>query len=286
MNSTYRIGSLVRLFSVLCIAPTFAACASVDDVDASDPEDRSVDVTEQPVINGYSSNAALHPYEALFVRVATAGGGCSGTLLGNANVGSSAWVLTASHCFPKPVDVSKVRVIRGGTTVYAKNVYIHPDGTLDTALIELKSAMTSSNSVYFTNLTPTDLVGTSVRCFGYGNNAWVDSNGDGTYTKDEFTGFGTLRWGDFTVKSDSADNATRYFQLKVPNGVSQALAPGDSGGPCIKGADVNSTSGINIAGILKAGTVSSSSGIVTYNREIAASAFSAWVRTYVPRPAG
>lgn len=276
---------LVRSILVFAALPTLLACAGPEDLD-SEAESQDSDTAEQPVIKGYASNPTAHPYESLFVRVSTAGGGCSGTLLGDANVGSSTWVLTASHCFPKPVDVSKVSVIRGGTRIYAANVYINPDGTLDTALIELKSSMTSSRSVYFTNLTPTQLVGTSVRCFGYGNNAWVDSNNDGTYTKDEFTGFGTLRYGDFTVKADTADNVTRYFRLTVPNAVGQALAPGDSGGPCIKGADVNSNAGINIAGILKAGTVESSNGIVTYNREIAASAISGWVRSYVPRPAG
>lgn len=284
MRSVVQINSWLRALAVLCVMPAAIACASDERFDGDEVDDQEVDVTEQSVINGYSSNTTAHPYESLFVRVSTAGGGCSGTLLGNASVGHSTWVLTASHCFPKPVDATKVTVIRGSTKITAKRVITNPDSTLDTALIELSSSMTSSNSVYFTNLTPTKLLGTKVRCFGYGNNAWVDSNKDGTYTKDEFTGFGTLRRGDFIVKADTAENVSRYFRLTVPNGADQALAPGDSGGPCIKGADINSTGGINIAGILKAGTVTSSNGVVTYNREIAASAISSWIREYVARP--
>jgi hypothetical protein len=244
--------------------------------------DAEVEDVQSPVIAGTLSDATAHPYEKLFVKVTIGSSYCSGTLLGNAAVGSSSWVLTAKHCASSSTDPATVFVYRGAEKVGALAIYGNPDGR-DATLIQLKSPMASANSVYFTNLTPTQLVGTSVRCFGYGNSAWTDKNGDGTFTKSEFSGGGKLRYGDFTVKADATDT-TLYYDLAVPNAAGQALAPGDSGGPCIKGGDVNSTGAINLTGILKAGTNQNSTGIVTYNRETASTVISAWIRTYVPRP--
>jgi hypothetical protein len=114
------------------------------------------------------------------------------------------------------------RVIRGSSPVYAQKVSFIRMEPSTWRSSKLKQAMTSSNSVCLAKLTPAQLLGTSVRCFRYGNNAWVDQNGDGTDMKDEVTAFRTLRWGDFAEKADSADNVTQYFQLIVPNGANQA----------------------------------------------------------------
>ena len=245
-------------------------------------EGEGVGETQGPVIAGTLSNPAAHPYENLFVKVTIGNSYCTGTLLGNATAGSSSWVLTAKHCAGATTDPATVFAIRGAEKVGALNIYPNPDGQ-DATLIELVSSMTTANSVYFTTLTPTQLVGTAVRCFGYGNSAWTDKNGDSTFTKSEFSGGGKLRLGDFTVKADASDT-TSFYDLVVPNPQGQALAPGDSGGPCIKGADVNSTGAINLTGILKAGTNQNTTGIVTYNREVASTVISSWIRQYVPRP--
>ena len=263
------------------LAAASVGCGAADGFEAQGQGEGAVDSSEESVINGVLSNQALHAYESLFLKVIVGNSLCTGTLLGNDTTGKSAWVLTAKHCAGASTDVSTVSVIQNATRVYAKNLYPNPG--LDVTLIELKSALPSTFSVYFTTLTPDRLVGTGVRCFGYGNNAWVDSNNDGHYTKGEFTGAGKLRYADFTIKAAALD-PTNHYELNVPNGSQQALAPGDSGGPCIKSADVNGTRAINLTGTLKAGTTANSTGRVTYNREVAITSVSDWIRTYVPRP--
>lgn len=277
MGILFKLGS-IALSSVLAVASV--GCGAADGFESQEQEG-AIGSSEEPVINGVASNASLHPYESLFVKVNVGNSLCTGTLLGNATTGSSAWVLTAKHCTGSTPDVPSTSVVQNGTRVYAKNVYPNPG--LDVSLIELKSALPSTYSVYFTALTPDRLVNTGVRCFGYGNNAWVDSNNDGQYTKGEFTGAGRLRYADFTIKAAALD-PTDHYELNVPNGSGQALAPGDSGGPCIKSGDVNATRAINLTGTLKAGTTSSNTGKVTYNREVAITSVSDWIRSFVPRP--
>lgn len=275
----YVTSRLVRL--ALPFAAAFSLALSGCSLEVAEQGEEAVESVEQGVINGTASNTSVHPYESLFVRVRMGNSYCTGTVLGNAVVGRSSWVLTARHC-TRGEELSTIRAETTAGTIYAKNVYENPDG-LDVALIELKSSVPTTYNMYFTSQTPAELVGDSVRCFGFGAYAWTDSNGDGSYTSNEFTGGGTRRYADFVVKAASLQPDVTY-ELTVPNSRNQALAPGDSGGPCIKSSNINSTSAINITGVHKAGTVSNNTGRVTYNRQTAASAFSDWVRQYVPRP--
>jgi len=248
-------------------------------------EEIALGTHEAAVIDGNAADSEARPYEDMFVRVRTASGGtCSGTLIGSRDTLTASFVLTARHCFSSEDDASAVSVIRG-ETVRAAAIYFHPgydDGspTPDAALIELESEMSIPGPVYFTSVTPDRLPGVQMRCYGYGASDWVDRNGDGVYTKNEFTGVGRLRYADFEAIADTE----YHFKLAVPNELGQALAPGDSGGPCFTvSGDESTMTNFVITGILKAGTVQSSDGVVRLNRETGATRISAWVRTFVPR---
>lgn len=224
-------------------------------------------LTQQPVING--SDPIGKPYEQLFAKV----NGCSGTLIGGPT--TAKWVLSASHCFGNtngsqlPPPSTTYTVTRGTDSrqTIAGRVFFAPpapDGNwVDAALLEMETTMTVPGSVYFTNSDATQLIGTPVRCYGYGRNG-IGKTG--------------LLWGDFTIKENSG--STVYYQLAVPNGAGQSLAPGDSGASCFHSA-AQATADITLTGVHKSG---STSAPYNFNRQTGAKWMSAWIRTFVPRP--
>jgi hypothetical protein len=270
MNSP-RFQMRKRVFDLASLG---AACLGIlavgcGDLDGADP---AVQGNSDPIIAGNNPAPTDRPYENLFVKVTNTTNGtyCSGTLIGGPT--TARYVLTARHCFSATSDAVYISgpVKLNGTAIYYAPHAANGD-TVDAALVKLEKDVTVPGAVYFTNMDGQELVGTQVRCYGYGNTAWDP-------VQKKFTGGGNLHYGDFTVADHSG--STTLYDLDVPNSAGQATAPGDSGGSCFHSTSFH-ISAITVTGICKAG---SSSGVPTYNDQTSATAFSSWVRTFVPRP--
>jgi len=264
LTKASQTGRGIFLALATCLSMT-SACAGPED--AGEPQNVAV-------IAGNTPDPTNRPYEDLYVKVVntTKGVYCSGTLIGGPTTAS--YVLTAGHCFSATTDSVYVtgRVIpkTNGIAVFRAP---HYNGSgVDAALIQLENAVSVPGAVYFTNADAQQLIGTNVRCYGYGATVWDDA-------KQAYTGGGSLRWGDFTITD--AGGSTMIYDLAVPNDQGQATAPGDSGGSCFHHGSSFDISAITITGICKAG---STKGIPTYADQTAAVSFSSWVRTFVPRP--
>ena len=262
-----RVVELASL-GVACLGILAVGCG--EPLDGTDP---AVQENSEPVIAGYNPSPTDRPYENLFVQVhnSTKGVYCSGTLIGGPT--TARYVLTAGHCFSSASD--SVYITGPVGTVNGTAVYFAPHAAngdqVDAALIKLEKDVSVPGAVYFTNMDGQELIGTQVRCYGYGNTAWDP-------VAKKYTGGGKLHYGDFTVADHGG--STTLYDLDVPNSAGQATAPGDSGGTCFHSTSFH-ISAITVTGICKAG---STSGIPTYNDQTSATVFSSWVRTFVPRP--
>jgi hypothetical protein len=218
--------------------------------------DEALQEEQQGIRNGSPLDRVERPYEKLMMYVS----GCGGLLLGN-STGSAKYVLTARHCTDNglpDVHFPSGDIPGGG----AKRVLQHPLAlaggvdTVDVALVELNSSVTTNSRVYFSSLTPGEMIGLQARCYGAGNIADYGIN-----------------TGVFTLTADTL-NPQIHYDVALPNELGQYISSGDSGGACVR---TTGTQDVTIFGINKSGDR------YTFARQTAAVAFSDWVRSYVPR---
>jgi hypothetical protein len=195
-----------RARSTAVFLSTLAAASCGSETDFSEFDEGEIGEHTSAIINGTAAVAE----NSSWVMITSATTLCSGTLLTND------WVLTNSSCGFHAGDT----VTMGSQSRTIKRVIDHPDvGTgVTVAMVQLNSPMIMNGATFgFRRAIQLNLlaVGTSVTCFGYGDN---------TFT----SGAGTLRSAVLTIQS-SANNLYLFF----PNGAGQIPWLGDAGGGCL-----------------------------------------------------
>ncbi len=224
-----RVLRIRRILSTSLLAAAAVGCsAGVGDDVAADIENESSTAALTPANGGtpiaVASRTAL---ELAVVWVKNPSGGyCTGTLV------RPNWVLTAKHCVLSATGAAAARIIeheKGSQytrNVAAADVKIHPDPTVDAALLRLTTAINAGQlgTVPLFSGGDPNVVGSNVTTYGYG-------------------GVSTLHKGNFSVVKVSRDAMNgnpiyngKYLQL------SGLRDGGDSGGPTfLSGAIVGVT---------------------------------------------
>ncbi len=224
---SYRIHQTLLLATLfLPLSPLGIGCEGVE---SGDP----VDQTTLPIFNGspvVDGEASAFGFVRLAITKTTGLGWCSGVVM------TPNWVLTAKHCVAdtirspgiavpgSSITITADSVVRTAT-VSSTNVLLHP--TADAALIRLNKAYSHEITRFMYPFTDAGLLGSKVRCFGYGPNA-VTVQPNGTVI---LSGSGTIRSGDMRVTSTEPPPEVTLLPLLAP-ALPQGAISGDSGGGC------------------------------------------------------
>jgi hypothetical protein len=236
-------------------------CALENGEESGVPKAEQTGAVAQAIRGGDSLNPTARPYEELIVGVS----GCSGALVPHSDL-VARYAITARHCVDGGVVPTNVRIGRGSDNTFlsrGKAIHFHPDtfvegnDDIDVALVELETPLNVTTRMFFSTLTPTELEGSTARCYGGGGVA----------------GFTQLTAGFTIIRTDSAGNPAIHFDVREPNALGQEIIGGDSGGACVR---TTGTTSATLYGIVK------SSGS-TRSRMMASVSFTEWVRTFIPR---
>lgn len=200
--------------ALLAMAAGCASDPSIDDEVASNSEAIVDNATLVPIASRTSLELAV-------VRV---NGGCTGTLL------RPDWVLTAKHCVLQPSGLPRTTqsvVHDKGLSSTASATYVHPEPTVDAALLKLATPINAGqlSTISLYAGVDTDLVGKSVVVYGYGG---VSDLSRGTRTVQ-------------SIENDGSMQSWQRYNRKYLRITDTDL--GDSGGPSFRSNQVVALTG-------------------------------------------